>query len=197
MKSRILHAGFPSQTTAMAVREQLLLAGFTTDQISVFADTEPPPSDQLAQADSAATAEAPQAGDGALNGAVGGTALGIALGAVTSPLIGPLGVVTGGAVGGYVGSLVGALNQLDSPDEPQTSPQPPRWPWRVAVATPTTLQQCAALDLLTNAGEDLHDSIGQLVAGTWIDFNPADADGQQQLDAAAIARLRHQCVAST
>jgi hypothetical protein len=195
MKTRIVHAGFSSEDAALRARDNLIQAGFADDQVCAFTRSATPV--QVAEAAASSTTdstEAADAGNGAINGAVGGTAVGIALGVVSSPFVGPLGVVTGGALGAYVGSLVGALNQLENTPEAEDNALQ-RWPWQVAVATPSPLQQCAAIDrLIADGGLDLHDAEGQLVAGTWIDFNPADHF--RALDSQAIAALRERSAQS-
>lgn len=183
--SRITAGGFSEEDQSRHAVAALLQAGFDAGSVASFSVTGTI-ANVIEPVNAHGEAGAEDAGTGAAGGVAGGGVVGVVVGLATAPVLGPMGAVVGAAVGAYVGSLVGTLNQLEDPVPGSEAQQaedvpihaasgPPRSArWLTAVVTSTPQQQETAIAVLKHMqARDLEAAEGQIVAGRWIDFDPA------------------------
>ena len=185
--STIIAGRFEEEAKARHAPEVLEDSGFPAERITTFFVTPAGQHDRHGTpADPFASAGAHHAGTGAVVGAAAGSGVGAVVGLAATPLLGPAAPIAGAAIGAYVGSLAGAVNALDPPEQESGGPtnpelmtqeRPPRKSgFLVAVNAESPADQARAIKVLRSAGAcEVERAEGEIVGGTWDDFDPIAA----------------------
>ena len=176
--STIIAGHFQLQDQIVQARAALSAAGFSEDRISAFF-VNPPGQHNLNAlgGDHDISGGAKETPAAVLEGVAAGGVLGAAIGAATSVITGPVGPVVGALVGAHVGSLYSFSKMKEAGEGEQGGHNvatPRTTGMLVAVAVDSQTDASRALAVLGELGADhIERAEGSIVAGDWIDFNPA------------------------